>query len=106
MATGANQADRNDYDTGASANAQDNFNAIASRLEALIDQRDSDVKNAMSDYQADGVSDEYQSKEQRWNRVALEVKQIIATLRTSLANNDETAASSLQKAKSAVDSIG
>ncbi|GAA4264464.1 pore-forming ESAT-6 family protein [Frondihabitans peucedani] len=101
-----NQADRRDYDVAASQTAQDNFNRVASQLEALIDQRDADVRAAMSDYQADGVSDEYQAKELRWKNAAAEVKQIIQTLRTSLASNDDTAQATLQKAKTAVDNIG
>lgn len=101
-----NQADRRDYDVSASQSAQDNFNAVASRLEALIDQRDGDVRNAMADYQADGVSDEYHGKEQRWHAAAGEVRHIIQTLRTSLTSSDGTAAQTLSKAKSAVDAIG
>jgi ribosomal protein S20 len=101
----ANQGDRRDYDLGASGNAQDNFNLVASRLESLIDQRDADVKNAMADYQADGASEQYAGKEQRWNTVATEVRTIITTLRQSLASNDESAQTALQRAKSAVDSI-
>ena len=104
--SGGNQADRRDYDVAASQNAQDNFNAVAAQLESLIAQRDSDVKAAMADYQADGVSDEYHAKEQRWNTVAGEVKQIIATLRASLQSNDESALSAISKAKSAVGNIG
>ncbi|CAN5549555.1 hypothetical protein BH10ACT7_BH10ACT7_05990 [soil metagenome] len=101
-----NSQDRRDYDIGASQNAQDNFNTIAARLEALIDDRDMQVKQAMGDYQADGASEEYAIKEQRWNRVGTEVKGIIQTLRSSLASNDESAAQALQKARSAVDGIG
>ena len=104
--SGGNQADRRDYDVAASQNAQDNFNAVAAQLESLIAQRDSDVKAAMADYQADGVSDEYHAKEQRWNTVAGEVKQIIATLRSSLQSNDESAQAAISKAKSAVGNIG
>jgi ribosomal protein S20 len=101
----ANATDRRDYDLAASGNAQDNFNAVAARLEALINQRDADVKNAMSDYQADGSSEEYAGKEQRWNAVASQVRSIINTLRQSLASNDESAQAALQRAKAAVDGI-
>ena len=101
----ANATDRRDFDLGASGNAQDNFNAVAGRLEALITQRDSDVKTAMADYQADGSSEEYAGKEQRWNRVATEVRTIINTLRQSLASNDESAQTAMQRAKAAVDGI-
>ena len=76
-----NNIDRRDFDLGASTSAQDNFNAVASRLEALIDQRDRDVKAAMSDYLATGVSEEY-------------------------AANDATAQDTLKKAQAAVDAIG
>ena len=69
MSTG-NSIDRRDYELAASQTAQENFNAVASRLEALIDARDRDVKTAMADYLADGVSEDYAAKEARWNRVA------------------------------------
>lgn len=102
----ANQADRRDYDVAASQTAQDNFNRIAGQLEALIDQHDRDVNQAMSDYSAEGVSEEYRAKELRWKNAAQEVRTIITTLRTSLSNNDETAVATLRKAKSAVDAVG
>jgi hypothetical protein len=106
MTSGGNAVDRRDYDTAASQSAQDRFNAVATRLETLIDARNKDVHAAMADYQADGASDEYAHKEQRWRNVAAEVKGIIHTLRSSLGSNDETAGTSLQKAKAAVDNIG
>lgn len=102
----ANQADRRDYDESASQSAQDNFNTIAAQLEALIDQRDADVRAAMAEYQADGVSEEYHGKELKWKSAASEVKHIIATLRTSLMSSDQTAQQTIAKAKSAVDAIG
>jgi argininosuccinate lyase len=102
----ANATDRRDYSVAASQGAQENFNKIASQLEALIDQRDKDVKAAHADYQADGVSDAYIAVEARWTRVAGEVKGIIHTLRTSLERNDETAQTAISKAKAAVDAIG
>ncbi len=101
----ANQTDRRDYDIAASGDAQQNFEAVAGRLEALIGQRDAEVRAAMADYQADGSSEEYAAKEQRWNTVANEVRTIIRTLRSSLQQNDETATQTLQRAKSAVDAI-
>ncbi len=102
----SNASDRRDFDLGASQNAQDNFNAVAARLEALLDQRDNDVKQAMADYQADGSSEEYAAKEARWNRVGAEVRSIITTLQGSLASNDQAAQGAMQRAKAAVDSIG
>lgn len=101
-----NNVDRRDYDVSASQNAQENFNRIAERLETLIEQRNSDVQAAMSDYQADGVSEEYAAKELRWKNAAANVRGIIATLRKSLEQSDQVAASTLQRAKAAVDNIG
>lgn len=105
MATG-NSVDRRDFEIAASQTVQDSFNTIAQRLESLIDQRDADVKAAMADYLADGVSEDYAGKEARWNRVATEVRTIIRTLRASLEKNDATAQDTLKKARAAVDAIG
>jgi hypothetical protein len=101
-----NQIDRRSFDLPASASAQEAFNASASHLEALIDQRDADVSAAMADYRADGVSDEYAAKELRWHTVASEVRTIITTLRSSLSGNDQTASTAMQRARAAVDAIG
>jgi hypothetical protein len=101
-----NQNDRRDYDVSASQNAQDNFNTVATLLEGLIDQRDLDVQAAMSDYSAEGVSEDYRAKELRWKNAAGEVKSIISALRTSLERNDETAQTALAKARAVVESIG
>ena len=101
-----NQTDRRDYDVAASQNAQDHFLQTAARLQALIDQRDADVRSAMADYQADGVSDDYAAKELRWKNAAAGVKQIVDTVRKSLEQSDESAQSAIQKAKSAVSNIG
>lgn len=101
----SNQSDRRAFDIAASGEAQSNFNTIADRLESLMDQRDADVKAAMSNYQADGVSEEYAAKEAEWNRVAGEVRSTIRTLRSALERNDESARSALSKAKAAVDAI-
>ena len=98
-------ADRRSYDTAASGQAQANLMSVVGQLESLISQRDSQVKQAMSDFQADGVSDAYQAKEQQWNRAAAEVRQIIALVRGALQRNDDTAATTLSQAKSAVDAI-
>lgn len=105
MPAAGNQIDRNDYDIARSQQAQANFQAVAARLEALITQRDADVKTAMADYSADGVSDDYAAKEVRWNAVATSVRDIIHTLRTSMTSNDETAAHALQRARAAVGAI-
>jgi hypothetical protein len=105
MASG-NQMDRRDFDIAASAEAQSYFERVATRLEGLIGQRDADVRTAMADYEAEGVSDQYHAKEVRWNTVATQVRSIITTLRTTLGQNDQAATDAMQRAKSAVESIG
>ncbi|MEU1186015.1 pore-forming ESAT-6 family protein [Streptomyces sp. NPDC005820] len=99
-------SDRRSYDTGASADAQGNIQAVVARLEEVIGQRDRQVKAAMADFTADGVADEYHGKEQRWNRASTEVRNIIGLLKSTLEQNDGTAQSTIQRAKSAVDNIG
>ncbi|MEO5534195.1 MAG: pore-forming ESAT-6 family protein [Pseudolysinimonas sp.] len=101
-----NQTDRRDYDTAASQTAQEYFLATAARLETLIDQRNTDVRQAMADYTADGVAEDYAAKELRWKNAADNVKSIIDTVRKSLEQSDESAQAALQKAKSAVANIG
>ncbi|MEU0834713.1 hypothetical protein ABZ339_24870, partial [Streptomyces sp. NPDC005969] len=64
----AGDSDRRAYDTGASADAQGNIQVVIARLEEVIAARDGQVKAAMADFAADGVSDEYHGKELRWNR--------------------------------------
>ncbi|GGO53678.1 hypothetical protein GCM10012287_40900 [Streptomyces daqingensis] len=99
-------SDRRSYDTGASADAQSNIQAVIARLEAVINERDAQVKEAMADFTADGVADEYHGKELRWKSASNEVRGIIQLLRTTLEKNDGTAQQTLSRAKSAVDNIG
>jgi uncharacterized protein YukE len=102
---GAN-SDRRSFDIGASGDAQTNLQGVISQLERVIADRDSQVKSAMADFQADGVSEQYQGVEQRWNTAAGEVRTIIGLLKTTLENNDSTAQTTLSRAKAAVDGIG
>jgi hypothetical protein len=99
-------SDRRGFDIATSGEAQSNLQAIVARLEVLINDRDAAVKAAMSDFLADGVADQYHDKEVRWNTAAGEVRSIIALVRTTLQRNDETAQSTLSRAKAAVDAIG
>jgi hypothetical protein len=101
-----NQMDRRSFDLAASGTTQDRFLTVAGRLETLIAQRDADVRTAMADYQAEGVSDDYAGKEARWHTVADNVRQIVSVLRASLGSNDDSARQSMQKARAAVDAIG
>ncbi|MER6910707.1 pore-forming ESAT-6 family protein [Streptomyces sp. NPDC000594] len=102
----AANADRRSYDTGASAEAQTNIQAVIGRLEQVIAERDAQVKAAMSDFTADGVADEYHGKEMRWNSASQEVRNIVQLLKTTLEKNDVTAQQTLSRAKAAVDGIG
>ncbi len=97
--------DRRSFDIATSTEAQGNLQAIVAQLEALINDRDAAVKAAMADFQADGVSEQYHDKEAKWNSAAGEVRSIISLVRTTLQRNDETAQSTLSRAKAAVDGI-
>jgi hypothetical protein len=97
---------RRSYDAGASQQVQGDIGSIASRLENLIDERDRAVRQAMADFTADGVSDDYITVERRWNTAASEVKHIITLVRDTLNKNDDTAATTLSQARAAVADIG
>jgi len=97
---------RRAYDTGSSGQAQSDLASVVARLEAAISQRNADVRAAMADFQADGVSDDYQAVEQRWHSAATEVQQIITLVRTTLLRNDDTAVTALSRARAAVQGIG
>ena len=98
--------DRISFDTGVSATVQSDITTLIGRLETVIATRDTHVATAMSDFQADGVSEEYHTVEQRWRRASDEVRAIIALVRQLLANNDETASSAQVRARTAVANIG
>lgn len=96
------QTDRNSYDTSASADAQGNLHTVIGQLETVLNTRDAQVKAAMANFTATGVSDEYQGKELQWNKAAAEVRTIIGLVKSLLGENDATAQSTLAKAKAAV----
>jgi uncharacterized protein YukE len=98
--------DRRSYDTGASTEAQGNIQVVIGQLEQVIAARDAQVAAVMTDFAADGVSDDYHAKEKRWKNASQEVKNIIALLKSTLEKNDSTAAQTIQRAKAAVDGIG
>ena len=98
--------DRRSFDTGTSQQVQGDLAGIVARLESVIGQRSADVAAAMADFQADGVSEDYRAVEQRWNRSAGEVRQIIDLVKTTMLRNDETATNTLSRARTAVQSIG
>ncbi|NUK18295.1 pore-forming ESAT-6 family protein [Streptomyces lunaelactis] len=98
--------DRRSYDTGASVEVQGGLQGIVGQLERVLADRDRAVKAAMTEFTADGVSEEYHGKELRWNMAANEVRSIIKLVRTTLEQNDATAQATLARAKAAVDAIG
>lgn len=98
--------DRRGFDTGISQQVQGDLGGVVARLESTIAQRQADVNAAMADFNADGVSEDYRAVETRWNNAANEVRQIIDLVKTTMARNDETAGSTLSRARSAVQSIG
>ncbi|NLS09980.1 hypothetical protein HGQ17_08210 [Nesterenkonia sp. MY13] len=93
-----NDTSRNSYDINASEQVQENFETAARELLRCLDQRDQDVKNTMAAYQADGVSERYESMEHQWNEAGREVRNVINTLRASLAENDRIADGAMRKA--------
>ena len=97
---------RRAYDTSSSGQTQSDLAGVVARLEANISQRNADVNSAMADFQADGVSDDYQVVEQRWHSAATEVQNIITLVRTTLLRNDEIATTTLSRARAAVQGIG
>ena len=99
-------SDRRSFDMATSSEAQGNLQSVVARLETVINERDSAVKAAMADFLADGVADQYHDKEVRWNTAAGEVRSIISLIRTTLQQNDDTAQTTLSRARSAVDGIG
>jgi hypothetical protein len=98
--------DRKSFDTGPSQQVQGDLAGIIARLESAIAGRQADVNAAMADFSADGVSEDYRAVETRWNNAATEVRQIIEMLKQTMVRNDETAGSTLSRARSAVQSIG
>lgn len=98
--------DRISFDTSISATVQSDITTLIGRLESLIATRDAQVAAAMSDFQADGVSEDYYTVEQRWRRASDEVRAIIALVRQLLSNNDETATFAQSRARTAVTNIG
>ncbi|MFT3861917.1 hypothetical protein [Micropruina sp.] len=92
--------DTNAYDVSASQQVQDDFDTAAGNLEAALNAHDGDVKAAMAEYQADGVSDQHEAMEKQWIAAGDDVKLIIKTLRGSLAKNDDIAIATINRAKS------
>ncbi|MFJ4029459.1 pore-forming ESAT-6 family protein [Paenarthrobacter sp. NPDC089989] len=94
------------YDTNVSAQVQSDIQALAAQLENLITARQQDVNHAMADFRADGVDAEYQAVEARWTSAASEVRAIVALVRSTLAQTDETATTAATAARNAVQGIG
>lgn len=99
-------SDRISFNTDVSQSVQGDLGGIIGRLEGLIAQRDQQVAAAMSDFQADGVSEEYRHVEQRWDRASKEVRAIIDLVKNTMSRNDETATGAQQRAATAVANIG
>ncbi|MFJ4169711.1 pore-forming ESAT-6 family protein [Paenarthrobacter sp. NPDC089714] len=94
------------YDTNVSAQVQSDIQALAAQLENLITARQQDVNHAMADFRADGVDAEYQAVEARWTSAASEVRAIVALVRSTLAQTDDTATTAVSAARNAVQGIG
>lgn len=98
--------DRISFDTDVSGQVQDDVMGIVNRLESLMGERDRQVASAMSDFTMDGASDEYQHVETRWKNASGEVRTIINLIKSTLAENDQTATGTQSKTRSAISNIG
>lgn len=94
------------WDTGASTETQGNLQTVIARLEQLIGTHDSDVKAALNDFTADGVSDVYTGKEAKWAAAAAQTQHIIDLVKRTMSQNDSTAQTTHSQARSAVEAIG
>lgn len=98
--------DRLSYDTDTSSAVQGEIQSLAGRLESLIGEREKAVNSAMSDFSADGVSEEYQSVENRFRNAATETRHIIVLVKQTLNLNDQSASGAGSRARCAVQNIG
>jgi uncharacterized protein YukE len=99
-------AARISFDTDVSSQVQNDIMGIVGRLESLMGERDRQVASALSDFQMDGASDEYQHVETRWKNASNEVRQIINLVKTTLGENDQTATNTQGRTRSAIAQIG
>jgi hypothetical protein len=105
QSTQSTQSEQLGYDTGASGEAQGNFGSVARQLEALINSHNADVRRAMEQYFAEGVSDAFTGKAARWHHAANQVTHIINLVRSTMSENDGIAGTAQARAMGAVDSI-
>lgn len=98
----SNNLDRNDYDIGASQTVQSDVLNVANKLEAALDLQESQINALLANYQADGVSEEYQKLHANWNSAGTQVREIIKQIRHTLEQNDGIASGALSKARAAV----
>ncbi|MDO5619561.1 pore-forming ESAT-6 family protein [Kocuria sp.] len=98
--------DRISFDTDTSSQVQSDIGGIIGRLEGLLGERDRQVSTALSDFQMDGASDEYQHVELRWKNASDEVRNIINLVKTTLGENDQTATTTQGKTRTAIANIG
>jgi hypothetical protein len=99
-------ANRNSYDTAASGEVQATVHRLAGQIEALIAAHQKNVRAALADASASGVTESYRAVEDRFNKAAASTLGIIRTLKETLRANDATAQATLKKAQAAVDNIG
>jgi hypothetical protein len=91
------------YDTGRSAEAQQDFRGLANQLNTLIQQRRTAVNNTMTNFEATGVANQYKDLETQWERAADRTQAFIRALQKTLRDNDETAVGANKKASKIVD---
>jgi uncharacterized protein YukE len=97
--------DRLAYDTGASAESEMTIAQVVMLLELLTGDRNAQVKQALSDFFAEGVSEEYGAIELDWEQTSENVRIIIDELKRVLEENDGIAQQTAQRAAAAVAAI-
>lgn len=80
------------YDTGASGQAQGDFQAVASELTQLINDHNANVNSALQNYSAEQVSETFGLKSNRWVTASNQVTSIINLIQRTMGENDGTAA--------------
>ncbi|NJQ08443.1 MULTISPECIES: hypothetical protein [Bacteria] len=93
------------YDTAASGDTAENLMRIMRTLEALVTDHSGAVAQALSDFDATGVSEEYAAVEWKWEETATSVRTVISELARVLEENDITALNTSRAAGAAVAAI-
>lgn len=91
------------FSLSASAETQTTLYRVLGRLDSMLDARDSAVRDAMTDFAARGVDEQYRACEDRWFRASSDLREMVSGLRSALGSADTTARDALARARTVVD---